>query len=97
MEKGLKRLSLFILLVFLAVCSREKKTLPDQRFAEFYAEVAGAQRSAPDSAAAADSAMAVAERHGISKRDLMEFHQRMEKQPTRWVEVWERIVHELRE
>jgi hypothetical protein len=97
MEKGLTRLSLLILIFLLAVCSKEETPLPDQRFVEFYAEVAKAQRSAPDSAAGADSAIAIAERHGILRQDLMEFQQRMEKQPARWVEVWERIVHELRE
>lgn len=97
MEKGLAKLSILALLIFLAACSKEKSSLPDQQFVEFYAEVAIAQRSAPDSAAAADSALAVAKRHGISREDLIKLRRRIEKEPTDWVGMWERVVHELRE
>ena len=76
---------------------KEKSSLPDQQFSEFYTEVAKAQRFAPDSAAAADSALAVAKRHGITREDLIELRRRMEKEPTKWVGIWERVVHELRE
>ena len=97
MEKGLTRLSILTLLLFLATCSSEKASLSDQRFAAFYAEVAMAQRSAPDSTAAADSAVAVARRHGITEEELVELRRRMEQEPTKWIKMWERIVHELTE
>jgi hypothetical protein len=97
MEKGLTRLSLLALLIVCVACSDEKSALHDQQFVEFYAEVAKAQRSAPDSAAAVDSALAVAKRNGITKEDLVALRQRFEQKPTKWVEIWERIVHELKE
>jgi acetyl-CoA acetyltransferase len=96
MEKGLTKLSLLVFLL-LAACAGEKSALSDQEFATFYAEVAMAQRSAPDSTAAADSAMAVARRHGITKEELAELRQRMEQNPTKWIRMWERIVNELSE
>ena len=92
MEKGLTKL-LLVAFLFLAACSGEKSSLSDQQFATFYAEVAMAQRSAPDSTAAADSAAAVAKRHGITKEELAELRQRMEQKPTRFV-AWLRGFRE---
>jgi hypothetical protein len=97
MEKGLTKLSILTLLIILAACSSENEPLSDQQFATFYAEVAKAQRSAPDSTAAADSAVAVAKRHGITREKLVELRKRMEQEPTEWVGLWERVVHELTE
>ncbi len=97
MEKGLRGLFWLAPLLAIAACRGDSERLSAEQFSGFYAEVAVAQRAAPDSAAAVDSACAVATRHGISARNLTLFRTEMEENPTEWVAVWEDVVVRLKE
>jgi len=97
MEKGLRGLFWLTPLLAIAACQGDSDRLSAEQFSRFYAEVAEAQRAAPDSAAAVDSAWAVAGRHGISAGDLALFRAEMGENPVDWVDVWEDVVVRLKE
>lgn len=88
-----KRLIGLLLAASIAGCSRGGSV--ERRFVRFYSDVVEAQRAALDSAAAVDSALAVAQRHKMSPAELALFRDRMRAHPERWADIWERVVERL--
>lgn len=95
MAKRLTFLTLLVLLSGYIGCRSGSDELTPKRFVQFYADVAIAQESAFDSAAAVDSAFAIAERTGISADQLARFRDRIHADPVLWVEIWEMVVEEI--
>lgn len=95
MEKGIAGCCSLLLAFFLVTCSDRGEGLSTNDFAVLYAEISHAQASATDSIAAVDSALAIAEKHGIDSLDLLEFRSRLYDHPEEWIRVWELIMQEI--
>jgi hypothetical protein len=92
MAKGLIGLAM---LACIAGCSRQERS--SERFVSFYADVVRAQLMVLDSTAAAESAMVVARRHGMSRGELAAFRSGMAAQPEKWIRIWDRVLDRLQE
>jgi len=86
MAKGL----IGVLLALTVSCARDRPI--DTRFVQFYADVVVAQETAVDSAAAAESALVVAQRHRLSPGDLTAFREHMRARPEEWTGIWEQVL-----